>query len=98
MPELPDITVYCERLTALFGGHTLEGLRVASPFVLRTFDPGASEFEGRQFTRATRIGKRICLEFDGGLTSVVHLMIAGRVDNEERAAPLQRMVGLGSCE
>lgn len=98
MPELPDVTVYCERLTALFAGQALEGFRVASPFVLRTFDPPATEFVGKRFTRATRLGKRICLEFEGDLTCVIHLMIAGRLRMKERASALPRKLGLLSFD
>ena len=39
MPELPDVTVYVERLGALAIGQPLEAIRIASPFVLRTADP-----------------------------------------------------------
>lgn len=39
MPELPDVTVYQERLVALLGGHEVTGVRLFSPFVLRSVDP-----------------------------------------------------------
>ncbi|MDX2091769.1 MAG: hypothetical protein SFX73_28165 [Kofleriaceae bacterium] len=34
-----DVAVYVERLAGLTVGHPLEGIRVASPFVLRTVSP-----------------------------------------------------------
>lgn len=98
MPELPDVTLYCERLTALFGGQALEGFRIASPFILRTFDPPTTEFVGRKLVRATRLGKRICLEFEEAFTCVIHLMIAGRLRMKERDAPLPRKLGLLSFD
>ena len=39
MPELPDVTVYIEALDARIGRARLEGVRLASPFVLRSVDP-----------------------------------------------------------
>ena len=39
MPELPDVTVYVEAVAARITGHRLEGVRVASPFLLRSVDP-----------------------------------------------------------
>jgi formamidopyrimidine-DNA glycosylase len=98
MPELPDITVYCQRLSALFEGQTLEGFRVSSPFILRTFEPPAAEFIGRRLRGTSRIGKRICLVFEGGLTCVVHLMIAGRLRKIERGAPIHKKLGLLSLD
>ena len=36
MPELPDLTVYIEHLDRRVIGETLQDIRLASPFVLRT--------------------------------------------------------------
>ena len=79
MPELPDITVYVERLAALVKGETLERVRLRSPFVLRSVEPGIDELAGRRVESVRRIGKRIVLGFDGELFLVIHLMIAGRL-------------------
>lgn len=98
MPELPDVTVYCQRLSALFEGQVLEEFRIFSPFILRTFEPPPSEFTGKRLLGTSRIGKRICLEFEGGLACVIHLMIAGRLRRVERGAPSPRKLGLLSLE
>jgi formamidopyrimidine-DNA glycosylase len=79
MPELPDITVYIERLQALVAGHTLQRVRVLNPFVLRTAVPSISSVEGGRVEGVERLGKRVVLAFDGGLLLVIHLMIAGRL-------------------
>lgn len=79
MPELPDITVYVERLTALLRGHVLQRLRIANPFVLRSVDPPVSIVAGRRIEGFDTIGKRIVMRLDGGLFVVIHLMIAGRL-------------------
>jgi formamidopyrimidine-DNA glycosylase len=79
MPELPDVTVYIEALEARVVGQPLERVKVASPFVLRSFDPPLASLEGRLVRAVRRIGKRIVLDFGDGLFAVIHLMIAGRL-------------------
>jgi formamidopyrimidine-DNA glycosylase len=79
MPELPDVQVYIERLHALLAGRTLEKLRTASPFVLRTVTPPAAAVNGRTVLGFRRIGKRIAMRLDDDLFIVIHLMIAGRL-------------------
>lgn len=94
MPELPDVLVYVERLAALTRGQKLERVRVASPFVVRTFDPPLRELEGLAVRGVERIGKRIVLGFERELFLVIHLMISGRLRWRERGATLQKKVGL----
>jgi len=79
MPELPDITVYVERLDAKLRGGTLQRIRVLNPFLLRTAVPPISQAEGRCVTGVERLGKRVVLALEGGLFLVIHLMIAGRL-------------------
>ena len=39
MPELPDILIYLEHLHARVLGQRIEMIRVASPFLVRTYHP-----------------------------------------------------------
>lgn len=78
MPELPDVTVYVEALQRRIIGQQLTTMRVAKPFVLRTFDPPPEEFIGRAAVEVRRMGKRIVIGFEGDRFAVIHLMIAGR--------------------
>jgi formamidopyrimidine-DNA glycosylase len=78
VPELPDVTVYVEALNERVRGQRLLGVRVASPFVVRTFDPPLSSVAGATVVEVRRLGKRIVFELSNGLFLVVHLMIAGR--------------------
>jgi formamidopyrimidine-DNA glycosylase len=94
MPELPDIEVYCERITALFGGQTLSRVRVASPFVLRSVSPSLSDAHGRVLVGAKRLGKRIVLELSDELFLVIHLMIAGRLRQKDLGVLVPKKVGL----
>jgi formamidopyrimidine-DNA glycosylase len=94
MPELPDVTIYCERLAARLVGQPLVGVRVASPFVLRTVDPPLASAAGRPLRGVSRLGKRIVFELEGDLALVVHLMIAGRLRWAARGAAIPRKLGL----
>ena len=79
MPELPDITVYVERLRAKVQGQVLQRVRLLNPFVLRTALPPIAAAEGQVVTAVERRGKRIVLGLANSMHLVVHLMIAGRL-------------------
>jgi formamidopyrimidine-DNA glycosylase len=79
MPELPDITVYVERLEALIVGQPLQQLDVRNPFILRSVAPAPAALAGRRVEGLRRIGKRIVIGFEGDVFVVLHLMIAGRL-------------------
>ena len=79
MPELPDVTVYVERLAAKVAGHRLDRLRIGHPFLLRTVTPPLSAVEGRVVAGIERLGKRVVIALEGEIFLVIHLMIAGRL-------------------
>jgi formamidopyrimidine-DNA glycosylase len=79
MPELPDITVYIEALETRVTGQTLDRIRIAKPFLLRSVDPPISAAQGKRVMGVRRMGKRIVLELEDDLFLVIHLMIAGRL-------------------
>ena len=79
MPELPDVAIYLERLTALVLDRRIEHARVINPFVLRTVEPPMSALDECRITDLRRIGKRIVIGVAGELFLVIHLMIAGRL-------------------
>lgn len=79
MPELPDITVYRERLTAYVVGRAPDRVRVLNPFVLRTVAPPPASLEHTTIVSVSTIGKRLVLGFEHGRFLVIHLMIAGRL-------------------
>ncbi len=79
MPELPDILLYQRALTSRIVGQPLERLRIASPFLLRTADPPATDLAGRMVLDVQRLGKRIVFRFEDDFFAVLHLMIAGRL-------------------
>lgn len=98
MPELPDLTVYLERLEASALNAPLKGLRIGSPFVLRTVAPAPAEFAGRKFTGTRRMGKRLVLAFEGGYFAVIHLMLLGRLHWKKAGAALPKGKGLAAFD
>ena len=79
MPELPDIAAYITALEARILDQPIEGVRLASAFLLRTAQPPIADIEGRTVCELRRIGKRIAIGVQGDLWLVLHLMIAGRL-------------------
>jgi len=98
MPELPDIVVYIEQLRPRIEGQQLEHVRIASPFLVRTFDPPISTVEAKKVLGLRRIGKRIVLCLTGDLFLVFHLMIAGRLHWKKGGAKAPAKVGLAAFD
>jgi formamidopyrimidine-DNA glycosylase len=98
MPELPDIELYLTALRSRLLGRTIERVRVASPFFVRTFDPPISAIEGGRVLGLRRMGKRIVWELDEQLFVVMHLMIAGRLRWLAAGAPIPGKVGLAAFD
>ncbi len=97
MPELPDITVYCEALEQRIVGRRLGHIRLNSPFLLRTAEPPLDAVAGANVTAVRRIGKRIAIGFDNDVWLILHLMIAGRLHWREaapKALPRQMLLAL----
>ena len=94
MPELPDILLYLHALRRRIVGQRVEGVRLASPFLLRSIDPPLSTIEGRRTIALYRLGKRIAMEAEGELFLVFHLMIAGRFRWKPKGTRIPGKVGL----
>jgi formamidopyrimidine-DNA glycosylase len=93
MPELPDITVYIEALQDRLLNQPLQKIRIASPFILRSFDPPIGTAEGKKVVAVDRLGKRIVFELEDEFFLIFHLMIAGRFHWKKRGAPVPRKFG-----
>ena len=98
MPELPDITVYTEAIERHIVGHSLNTVRIANPFLVRSVDPPVTEAEGKKATAVRRIGKRIAIGFDNDIWIVIHLMIAGRFRWLPAGAKIPGKVGLAAFD
>jgi len=86
MPELPDVTVYCEALAARIRGEVLQRIELRNPFLLRTAVPPIAAAHGKRVHEVRRLGKRIVLALEDDLHLVIHLMIAGRLHWRDAAA------------
>jgi len=98
LPELPDIEAYVKALSLRLPGKPCLGLRLASPFLLRTVDPPPEELAGTRIRRLFRLGKRIVTEFDGELFLSLHLMISGRLRWEGPRARVPGRIGLAALD
>ncbi|HEU0033647.1 MAG TPA: DNA-formamidopyrimidine glycosylase family protein [Kofleriaceae bacterium] len=98
MPELPDVTVYVERLRAFTVGQPIENIRIASVFVLRTFAPAPKDLIGSKVETVERLGKRILIGVEGDRYIVIHLMIAGRLRWKARGDKIPNKVGLAAFD
>jgi len=98
VPELPDIVVYVERLEARLLGQPLEGVRLSSPFVLRSVDPPLDAARGRRVRGVRRLGKRIVLALEDDLFLVLHLMVAGRLRWRTPGAAAPGRIGLAAFD
>ena len=79
MPELPDVTVYCEAIARDLLDRRMAQIELRNAFLLRSVDPPPTAFEGRTLREVRRVGKRIALGFEDDHWLVIHLMIAGRL-------------------
>src|SRR5262245_9176976 len=106
MPELPDVALYVEALERRILGRRLEGVRLKSPFLLRSAVPPLAATNGRIVTGLGRLGKRITIELGAGpragepprLFLLLHLMIAGRLHWKGRGAALPRRTDLAAFD
>jgi formamidopyrimidine-DNA glycosylase len=98
VPELPDITIYLDALSARVLSRTLDKLRLASPFVLRTVDPSPADVAGKRVLALRRLGKRIVFELEDDIFIVIHLMIAGRLKWLPKGSKVPRKLGLAAFD
>jgi len=98
VPELPDVTVYVERLEALVVGRPLRRVRLKSAFLLRSVEPRLAEAHGRSVREVRRLGKRIVFGLDEDLFLVLHLMVAGRLRWRQAGAGIPGRMGLAAFD
>ena len=97
MPELPDIELYLHALRPRLLNQVIAGVRIATPFLVRTIEPPVTAMIGRVVTALRRVGKRIVIDADG-VAMVVHLMVAGRFRWLPPRAPIPKRIGLAAID
>ena len=98
MPELPDVQLYIHALEPRVVGETLEKVRLASPFLLRSVEPPIDQAENRKVLGLRRLGKRIVFELEDDFFLIFHLMIAGRFRWRPAGARIPGKLGLGAFD
>lgn len=98
MPELPDIELYRHALRSRVVGQVLVGIRLSSPFVLRSVEPPLDAAMGKRVLDVRRLGKRLVLVLDDELYVVLHLMIAGRLRWKPPGHGIPGKIGLAAFD
>jgi formamidopyrimidine-DNA glycosylase len=98
VPELPDLTVYLEHLSARLKGATLTSIRLNSPFLLRTVTPTVEDLLGREVLGVRRLAKQVVMVLTGDYFLVIHLMVAGRFRWTEPGAKVPARAGLAAFD
>jgi|TARA_Y100000310_G_scaffold336526_1_gene421323 formamidopyrimidine-DNA glycosylase len=88
MPEIPDLQNYLKAMESSFLDQSVDSIRVANPFVLRTVTPTTDELVGVRVDGFTRIGKRLVISLESRFWISIHLMIAGRLHWRKRQASI----------
>ncbi|HVS28520.1 MAG TPA: DNA-formamidopyrimidine glycosylase family protein, partial [Solirubrobacteraceae bacterium] len=91
MPELPEVEITARRLGAALRGAEVESALAPGVNALKTYEPPLTAIAGRAIEAIRRRGKLFLIDFSGGLTAVIHLMSAGRLQLfDKRAGPRDR--------
>ena len=98
MPEMPDLTVYVEHLQRRTRAARLAGIRLASPFVLRSVSPSIHEVVGHSVLAVRRLAKQIVFALEDEFFVVIHLMIAGRLRWHEVGKAVPKRLGLAAFD
>ena len=79
MPELPEVEITARLLDTAVRGSTVESVRVPGLNAVKTFDPPMDALVGASVTKVRRRGKHLVVDTSGGLSLLIHLMSAGRL-------------------
>jgi formamidopyrimidine-DNA glycosylase len=91
VPELPEVEITARRLGTSLAGIEVESAAAPGVVALKTVKPPLEALAGREVEGVRRIGKMPVVEFAYGLSLLVHLMSAGRLQIfEKRASPRDR--------
>jgi formamidopyrimidine-DNA glycosylase len=91
MPELPEVEITARLLNGALRGARIESVLAPGINALKTFAPPLDDLAGRQLEAVRRRGKHLILDASGGLSLLIHLMSAGRLQlYDKRAGPRDR--------
>lgn len=91
MPELPEVEITARLLDEQLCGASIDSTLSPGINVLKSFDPPLSSLQGRRLEAVRRRGKHLIIDVEGGLSLLMHLMSAGRLQlYDRRAGPRDR--------
>ncbi len=79
MPELPEVEITARLIGGAAAGARVESALAPGINALRSYDPPLAAIEGREIAGMQRRGKLFVVGLNGGLTLLIHLMSAGRL-------------------
>src|SRR5437764_5423703 len=89
MPELPEVEITARVIGAAVAGARIESALAPGVNALKTYDPPLSSINGLTVNGISRRGKLFEIELEGGLTLLIHLMSAGRLQLFDTRASLR---------
>jgi formamidopyrimidine-DNA glycosylase len=91
VPELPEVEITARRLDAALRGVPIESALAPGINTLKSFAPPLETLGGRDVAGVRRRGKHLVVDVSGGLSLLIHLMSAGRLQLfDKRAGPRDR--------
>ncbi len=91
MPELPEVEITARLLDRALQGAEIESASAPGINALKTFDPPLAALAGERVVAVRRRGKQLIVDATGGLSLLMHLMSAGRLQlYDKRAGPRDR--------
>lgn len=91
MPELPEVEVTARLLDAAVTGARVESAMAPGINVMKSFRPPLDGLAGDEVTGVRRRGKMLVVDFASGLSLLIHLMSAGKLQlYGKRAGPKDR--------
>src|SRR5437764_3375761 len=89
MPELPEVEITARLIGAATTGARIESAMAPGVNALKTYDPPLSAIDGLAIAGVRRRGKLFAIDLEGGLTLLIHLMSAGRLQLFDTRASLR---------
>ena len=91
MPELPEVEITARLIGEEVAGAEIESALAPGINVMKSFKPPLDGLAGDRISGMRRRGKLLIIDFNSGLSLLVHLMSAGNLQiHEKRAGPKDR--------
>ena len=94
MPEAPDLEAYAAYVRRHLLGRRVTEARAIVPPVVKSGRELLPDLVGRALVDASRLGKQLRLDFEGGPALLLHPMLTGRLQHLPHDAPRQPRIAL----